>query len=297
MSQNQTEDTVKTLAEVVTGVLEKAPIYEDAAQPALREIGQGLGGMLKMVVLPLKMLGYKADQLLEDFEEKLNKKGETIPKENLQAPDPMIAGPVIQSLGYTMHEENLRNMFTNLLVTGMNSALSNDAHPAFVEVIKQLSPDEAKVVIYLSEMFQEKSNDSSSIGRYRAKDVPNILPIVNFSIKLAAGGTSIIKRNVCLITEKAQCRFADEEERYIDNLSRLGILRIRFDTWFTNADAYQEMERNLDGLRSVFHAEDGRTLTVNKGILEITGFGRTFFAACVVDPSEKTIPRTQGEPK
>lgn len=39
-------------------------------------------------------------------------------------------------------------MFTNLLGEAMN-ADSTDAHPAFVNIIKQLSPDEGKMIKYL----------------------------------------------------------------------------------------------------------------------------------------------------
>ncbi len=45
----------------------------------------------------------------------------------------------------------LREMFANLLASAMNSDVSNDVHPSFVEIIKQLSPDEAKILKYFSD--------------------------------------------------------------------------------------------------------------------------------------------------
>lgn len=60
----------------------------------------------------------------------------------------MVAVPIVEAMRYTSHKEELREMFTNLLGAAMN-ADSIDAHPAFVDIIKQLSPDEGKIIKYL----------------------------------------------------------------------------------------------------------------------------------------------------
>ena len=68
-----------------------------------------------------------------------------IKKEKIISPDPAIAVPVVEAMRYTSHKEELRQMFTNLLGEAMN-ADSTDDHPAFVNIIKQLSPDEGKMI-------------------------------------------------------------------------------------------------------------------------------------------------------
>ena len=59
----------------------------------------------------------------------------------------MIAVPVVEAMRYNSHKEELREMFTNLVGAAMH-ADSIDAHPAFVDIIKQLSPDEGKMIKY-----------------------------------------------------------------------------------------------------------------------------------------------------
>lgn len=287
MSEGNTGDVVKTVAESISGVLEKAPIYEDAAQPALREIGQGLGGMLKMVVLPFKMMGYQSERWLIDFQNRLEKKGETIPSENLQAPDPMLAGPIIQSLGYTLHQEPIREMFTNLLVTGMNSSTANQAHPAFVEIIKQISPDEAKIISWLGEDIKYTFNIvDGKIHSFKAVPGERMFPIANFSkVMKATQGRGIFKRNVCYFAKKSNCQFLSDEEKYIDNLIRLGILKVRFDQWFNDDLYYAEHNQELDLIRNIWTDDGQNELKLDKGTIEVTAFGMSFLSSCLLDLS------------
>lgn len=132
-------------------------IYQDGLQPATKEIGKALGtivGLANAILLPVeianKCLGYKAKEFLADLEPKI----ENIPEEKRQEPPLMIAGPVLEGLKYNDNED-LREMFLNLLAASMNSDTAENAHPSYVETIKQLSPLDAKIFreIYLAEQF------------------------------------------------------------------------------------------------------------------------------------------------
>ena len=46
---------------------------------------------------------------------------------------------------------NLRELYANLLATSIDSITAHEAHPAFVEIIRQLTPDEARIVKYIFE--------------------------------------------------------------------------------------------------------------------------------------------------
>ena len=280
MADSKLESSVKTVAEVVSGVLEKAPIYEDAAQPALREIGQGLGGMLKLVVLPLKMMGYKADKLLEDFQERLEQKGKNIQEENLQAPDPTIAGPIIQSLGYTLHKEPLREMFTNLLISGMDKSKNADVHPGFVEIIKQVSSDEAKILQRLiSYLEMTLSLEGDKIKEVKIGDRYSNIPIVNVIKFINKPLKTVFMTNVCLLAQEADCEFPGNESVYIDNLLRLGIIRLRSNVKIGNG----ESNRKIDEWFINFKLSNEGDFELEYGILEITNFGYKFISTCVLD--------------
>lgn len=64
----------------------------------------------------------------------------------IESPDPHIAVPALQYISYCMDNDELRDMYANLLANSMNKVVKNGVHPGFVEIIKQLSPDEARLL-------------------------------------------------------------------------------------------------------------------------------------------------------
>jgi len=65
--------------------------------------------------------------------------------EKIVTPDPSIAGSIIEALKLTVEKESLRELYSNLLAKSMNIDTAQNAHPAFVEILKQLTSDEAKI--------------------------------------------------------------------------------------------------------------------------------------------------------
>jgi hypothetical protein len=61
-------------------------------------------------------------------------------------PKPMIAGPTIDAMKYCGSKPHLRDLFANLPATAMDARTAENVHPAFVEIIKQLSADQAKMI-------------------------------------------------------------------------------------------------------------------------------------------------------
>lgn len=67
-----------------------------------------------------------------------------IPEENLQEPPLSIVGPALDASKYYIEEEKLRNMFAKVISSSMDNRISDMVHHSFVEIIKQLSPRDAK---------------------------------------------------------------------------------------------------------------------------------------------------------
>jgi hypothetical protein len=65
--------------------------------------------------------------------------------DKLQKPNARIAVPAVQALLYS-HEEEIREMFANLLAADMDPDKKSCAHVCFVEIIKQMSPLEAVIM-------------------------------------------------------------------------------------------------------------------------------------------------------
>src|SRR5947207_1857122 len=73
-----------------------------------------------------------------------------VPKEDIITPKPNVAGPTLQALTFTEGEPELQELFANLLAASMDIKTAPFAHPSFIEVIKQMTSDEAKIMKYIS---------------------------------------------------------------------------------------------------------------------------------------------------
>jgi abortive infection alpha-like protein len=71
---------------------------------------------------------------------------QNVPEDKIAAPNPRIAVPAVQALTYSMGEEHIREMFANLLAADMNADFKENAHPAFVEIIKEMMPVDARLI-------------------------------------------------------------------------------------------------------------------------------------------------------
>jgi hypothetical protein len=75
----------------------------------------------------------------------LEAKLQETPIENIITPPSYVAVPALQAISYCMDDEQLRDMFSELLAHAMNSETVDNVHPTYVEIIKQMSPYDAVV--------------------------------------------------------------------------------------------------------------------------------------------------------
>lgn len=149
------EDKVSILPDVVSSVSE-------AVQKNIPETVKQTDGTLATVVgffnnvvlYPVKKANITFRYKLEAFEDDLKEKIKDIPEENLQVPPTRVVGPTLEALRYAYDEEELREMFENLLASSMDNRKDIEVHPAFVEAIKQMSPLDAKVLSRIVDLKQ-----------------------------------------------------------------------------------------------------------------------------------------------
>jgi hypothetical protein len=141
-----------TAVTIVTEVIRAA-----GDNPDVKEAGQNLGKAALIVtktinnaLLPLAAINFAFDKakvyFSEKFQNDLSEKASKIPQENIVEPKASIAGPALQGLAFTHDEPNLKNMYLSLLATAMDGRITTKAHPAFVEIIKQLDAEEAEIL-------------------------------------------------------------------------------------------------------------------------------------------------------
>jgi hypothetical protein len=130
-------------------------MYHDALQPAAREVSKGfhlVAKTINMVLTPLELTVYGFEKFKDKVATSLAKKHEKSDIEDIVQPPINIMGPAIEALKYTGDCVELSGLFINLLYSSTHKERVGNAHPAFIEVIKQLSPDEAHLLTFISKL-------------------------------------------------------------------------------------------------------------------------------------------------
>jgi len=262
------ESKIKNTAEAVKGIFEAVPVYQDGLQPAVKQIGIALETVAKTVnvaLSPISILVWGYDQIRDFILVKVSENLKNTPIEDIQTPKPNIAGPAIEALRFTGQDEKLRELFSNLLATSMDSITSELAYPSFVEIIKQMTSDEARLVA----LFNENRP----------------FPIINlrFESNLAGVGGVDILRNFSHFGEEAKCERIDMVPAYLDNLCRLGIIEVPQTLEYTGAGIYEPLENNpkIRAAIKKMNTSNKNAVIEKKGI-RTTQLGNIFISACVI---------------
>lgn len=271
------ENKIRDVVDAVTGVAKAVPVYQDVVQPAAQEVGKALQTVAKTVhiaLAPVSVLVWGYDQIKEFVATKVADRLKNVPPENIVTPKPNVAGPVLESLRYTGHESLLSDLYANLLAASMDKATAYGAHPAFVEIIKQLTPDEAKLVglfirnmpYPLLDVRWEYKNPNPSEGKFGGKEV-----LVNFSNLGSIAG----------------CEFPQLTPTYIDNLCRLRLAEVPALFEYTSKGVYDVLEASKEVLQAKTQIEANPEFkaVINRKGLRITELGKQFVHVCVIPKS------------
>ncbi|MCX6601803.1 MAG: DUF4393 domain-containing protein [bacterium] len=260
---------IKDAANAVKGLLDAFPVYKDVFQPSAQTIGGELQKAVHAGLMPLRLLVWGAEELEAYLTRRLAEKLEGVPIERIKTPDPIVAGPAIEALRFAGGNEVLREMFATLLATSMDSVTATSAHPGFVEILKNLVPDEAKIVHFL------------------AKDVAIAHPVVDLLGMLPRRTEyCLYVRNFSLLGSKADCVLPDATPAYLDNLVRLGLVEIP-ETEIVESGIYTPLENSPDLADYIETIEktDGRKHSFQRKCIGLTNLGREFCYSCVLDHS------------
>jgi len=266
MEEDKVND--KEVVNSVTNLVKAIPIYQDGLQPAVKEIGKALGTVGKTVniaLAPISALVWGYDQIKDFVEIKVGEKLKDIPEEKIITPDETIAGPLLESLRYTGHKEELKEMYANLLASSMNADKADNAHPSFVDIIKNMNMYEARIIQYL------------------AKN--NALPMIHirqiFS-KRNRGG-SYINKYLSMITYEIDSLDRNLLPTYYENLMRLKLIDIPYGRYLSKENIYNDLENDelvLNERKMIDNLDDSKS-EIERTYIQLTNFGKLFTVACV----------------
>lgn len=266
------EEPLKTATEGIALVSEviKAAGNSPQVKEAAGNLGQTAVTLTKAInniLVPLAAINFAFDKariyFSGKFQEDIAEKAQAIPQENIVEPKASIAGPTLQALAFAHEEPNLKEMYLNLLTTAMDGRIAGTAHPAFVEIIKQLDSEDARLV-------------------RGALESSTALPIVQIRRKLKDGGHHVLVQHLLNLKDTSTGLAAEDPNlpAMIDNWSRLGLVDVFYDQWLKSETHYSWVEQRPEFIRLKSAPQtDEATIEYQKGVLARTELGKRFAKA------------------
>ncbi|MGV3582971.1 MAG: DUF4393 domain-containing protein [Methylophilus sp.] len=259
-------ESVSLVVEVMKAAGENPQVKEAANN--LGQTAVTLTKTINNVLVPLAAINFAFDKARTyfsgRFQQEITEKTEAIPAEHIIEPKASIAGPTLQGLAFTHEEPNLKEMYLNLLATAMDDRVATLAHPAFVEIIKQLDSEDARLV---------RGALQSSVP----------IPIVQIHLKLE-GGTSynLLVQHLLNLTDSITKLPVEDPQlpAMIDNWIRLGLVEVAYDKHLSDLTKYSWVDQRPEYLRLSQETQpDEGKVEYSKGILQRTELGKRFAKA------------------
>lgn len=201
----------------------------------------------------------KREIVVQNYKESIAQNIVSIPEENIQEPPLAIVGPALEASKFYIEEDSLRKMFAKVIGLSMDDRFNDKIHPSFVEIIKQLSPHDAQVLQTIK-----------SIDLYVGSPYPAMQMVIE-----SDSGTKIVFPLIVLF--KGDIPF-DKNAISINNLERLGILKIDMGRWSADDSKYNSYHENYV-IQQVLNVHP--EMSLKKGSFSLSDFGKNFIDLCV----------------
>jgi hypothetical protein len=248
------------------GAAEGTPEFESAARALAARTAVKERIKLRLYQPFARMLGVSEAYFRDKFPEEMAAKTDDIPDEHMVTPPASIAVPALQGLSYSFDESSLKDLYLNLLTTAADDRRADDAHPAFADIIRQLTSKETKI---LNEVLK---HDRVPIARLK-----DVLTYKEFEIK----AIHLLPWSDGDVGELAK---QHQTATWVDNWARLGLVQVDYLTFIAKESVYDWVTSRPEYVRLSQDPEIAR-LDFDKGIIQRTAFGTQFHRA-VAPPEE-----------
>lgn len=236
--------------------------FGHAFAPSGKTIGKIATGTIDMALSPASVMIWGWEKVKHKVIEAVQEKLAGVPEEGIVEPDIHIVGPALMALSFCANEDELREMFANLLADSMKSDTKDKVHPSFIEIIKQLQPDEAIILKYMGE------NRNTQI------------PVANIVFEVPSVQDTIIHENISQVCRLAGCETMENDAFYLENLVHLGLLTKPIGKKLCIKKEYDWVhEHHFNGLCQTF--DNGCINKWEYGFFRLTNYGKRFIETCV----------------
>ena len=250
----------------LTEVANKA--YADTASKPLKSGSSAIATVLDFfhntVLYPMQKYNLYATDKLQNYANQLQDRAQAIPNEYLTNPRVNILGPTLDGLKYNLDEEHIKEMFTNILLSDMDIRKQNKVLPSYIEVVKQLSQNDASFLIELKHI--NLKNDFPIIRLRSVNNTTHNFSYISAYLICLPGGN-----------------FMEVPQIVLDNLIRLQIVEIPFDEFLANTTVYEETFEKVKQLEKFSYYNNSKTHHIEnqKRKIEFTDFGKSFIDICL----------------
>ena len=239
--------------------------YDDTLKQPLQSSSNAVTTLVNFfhntVLYPMQKYNLYAKDKLQNYANELENRAKAIPSENLISPRVNILGPAIDGLKYNLDEEHIKEMFTNILLSEMNNKQQKKVLPSYIEIVKQLSRDDAKLLKFI------KDNELSSE------------PIIKLKINFSDGGHATPSDDLLLIIKE---EYKLIPAIIIDNLSRLKIIEIDFMNFRYDQSLYDKAFQRIKSETPMgMISSPSQKLDYSKGMLKVTDYGKNLIDICL----------------
>ena len=231
---------------------EIAPLGREAGAVSARAVRLALRGLSHVIS--------GAERVYDWIEASVMERLKDVPDEELASPSPRIALPAIQGAVFASEEQEtpIREMFANLIAKDMTKRGKIDVHPSFVEIVKQLSTDDAKLLLYFSQ------------------NGPQVLGEIRVSNMKTGRGYKTIGRYVSISIGLD----IEHTIRSVYSLARLGLIEIN--DKYPIRPEFDELEKSqLQRHDLQRFVEEGNPPKARHDGLHLTPIGRAFVKICL----------------
>ena len=126
-------------------------VYPDLLQPSVKKIGialENIIGLSETISLPMKLANEKANAWFNNHMKKYQEKLDSYTEDEIISVSPDIGLPIMDRLTYLENEE-IAEMFVNLLVNASHKDRASKSHPSYFNTLNNISVDEARILNYL----------------------------------------------------------------------------------------------------------------------------------------------------
>lgn len=233
------------------------------------------------------------DALEESATKALQERLSKIHQDKIQIPPLHIYGPTVQALSYSIGDTSLRDLFLNLLAKSMDSGCINLPLPAYVEILKQISPDEARIINHIASKIRFLQIGDRHSGFLGYQLIGGLIVWAAGQLRISTSGrkTYSVKKNH-IVSLEVNLDYPENMSTYLDNLRRLGLIEINYGITVTGkidhvdkgiymgykeGDFYKDIEAQLNDAPKYGDIQsNSEERYIEKGYMSLTEIGLQF---------------------